>query len=60
MNFHLFGGRHPENIARARLKSDGRARFNTAGFSRVFHMQQVSPAFGSPMTASAWESVVTQ
>ncbi|MGF6769551.1 hypothetical protein P3T18_002021 [Paraburkholderia sp. GAS199] len=37
--------RYPENITRARPKSDGRARFNTAGFSRAFHTHDFSVSF---------------
>ncbi|WP_146120325.1 hypothetical protein [Paraburkholderia sp. BL21I4N1] len=37
--------RYPENITRARPKSDGRARFNTAGFSRAFHTRDISAGF---------------
>ncbi|ABE28622.1 hypothetical protein Bxe_A4378 [Paraburkholderia xenovorans LB400] len=40
--------RYPENITRARPKSDGRARFNTAGFSRVFHTRAFSTGFRPP------------
>jgi len=37
--------RYPENITRTKAKSDGRARFNTAGFSRAFHMACFRMAF---------------
>jgi hypothetical protein len=39
---------YPENITRARPKSDGRARINTAGFSRAFHTRD----FFSDLAAS--------
>jgi hypothetical protein len=49
----LTAHQYPENITRARPKSDGRARFNTAGFSRAFHTGDFSVAFQPTRAYSA-------